>query len=55
MEERPIEHCGADLIIEYQEKNEVRYGSLKIGVYDRELDRVTHFQCPFCEGIWERK
>lgn len=45
MGERPIEHCpfcNTDLIIEYQEKNEVKYGSKKIGIYDRELDMVTH-------------
>lgn len=58
MEERPIEHCpfcNTDLVIEYYEKNELKYGSKKIGIYDRELDMVTHFQCPFCKGIWERK
>ncbi|WP_163152585.1 hypothetical protein [Anoxybacillus sp. MB8] len=46
MEERPVEQCpfcNADLVIEYYEKNELKYGSKKIGICDRELDMVTHF------------
>ena len=55
MVERPIERCtlcNEDLIIEYQEKNEVKYSSKKIGIYNRELDKVTHFQCPVCKSTW---
>ncbi|MED4925578.1 hypothetical protein P9743_15750 [Anoxybacillus geothermalis] len=64
MEERPIEHCphcGADLIgekIPYSLREHYSppyFFMLKIGIYNRELDRITHWQCPFCEGIWERK
>jgi hypothetical protein len=64
MEERPVEHCPfcqADLIgekIPYSLREHYSppyFFRLKIGIYNRELDMITHWQCPFCEEIWERK
>jgi Zn-finger nucleic acid-binding protein len=48
-----LSFCNADLILEFQEKNEVKNGSKKIGIYNRELDRITSWLCPFCKGTWE--
>lgn len=28
--------------------------SNRIGIYSRELDRTTHWKCPYCDHIWER-
>lgn len=62
--ERPVElcpHCGADLIGESipehvrEHYSPPYYWKRKIGVYSLELDRTTHWQCPDCEGKWERK
>ncbi|MGG3736795.1 hypothetical protein [Aeribacillus pallidus] len=64
MEERPIEycpHCGEDLIGEKipfnlrEHYSPPYFSRLKIGIYNRELDRITHWQCPIYEGTWERK
>lgn len=24
---------------------------LEVGIYDRDLDRTTHFLCPYCKGV----
>jgi hypothetical protein len=56
MEERPIEHCPhcrADLIgekIPYHLREHYSppyFSRLKIGIYNRELDRVTALAMPF--------
>lgn len=27
----------------------------KLALYDRDKDRTTHWQCPDCQHVWERK
>lgn len=62
--ERPEEfcpHCGADIIgdeIPIEIRNNYKppyYWRRKIGITDIELDRITHWQCPDCNHIWENK
>ncbi|TVY06912.1 hypothetical protein [Paenibacillus cremeus] len=61
--ERPVElcpHCGADLIGDPIPEEKRRHANSpyfikrRIGLYDLKLDRTTHWQCPDCEGTWER-
>jgi predicted RNA-binding Zn-ribbon protein involved in translation (DUF1610 family) len=62
--ERPEEfcpHCGADIIgdeipVEIRHHYKPPYYWLrKIGITDLELDRITYWQCPDCNHIWENK
>jgi hypothetical protein len=52
--------CNADLKGEpIPEQYRSMYGgkthySRTIGLYDRGLDRTTHWLCPDCKGRWER-
>lgn len=39
-------HCKTDLSVE---------GKKKIGYYDLDKDRTTHWICPTCDGMWPRE
>lgn len=60
--ETPIEycpHCNANLRGEpIPEDIAHNYSNThwkrKIGIYDIRRDRNTHWQCPDCDGQWER-
>lgn len=52
--------CHADLTGEpIPEKSRHLYNhshfSQRIGIYDRALDRTSHWKCPKCKHMWKRK
>lgn len=52
-------HCNANLQgEEIKDESKWMFGAThfnrKIGIYSMELDRVTHYECPDCNGEWDR-